>query len=66
MEMSTCNQVDLESLGPWDSWPTMPKDFPGTGAELLNLIVGSLKLEQDSSLPHLRRRLWVSSGNKLI
>ena len=26
-KMSTCNQLDLESLG---SWPTMPKNFPGT------------------------------------
>jgi hypothetical protein len=28
--MSTCNRVDLESLG---SWPIMPKNFPGIGLE---------------------------------
>ena len=27
-KMSTCNRLDLESLG---SWPTMPKNFPGIG-----------------------------------
>ena len=27
-KMSTCNRLDLESPG---SWPTMPKNFPGTG-----------------------------------
>ena len=27
-KMSTCNQLDLESLG---SWPTMPKNFLGIG-----------------------------------
>ena len=29
-KMSTRNRLDLESLG---SWPTMPKNFPGTGLE---------------------------------
>ena len=29
-KMSTCNRLDLESLG---SWPTMPKNFPGTVVE---------------------------------
>ena len=29
--MSTCNnQLDLEQLG---SWPTTPKNFPGTGID---------------------------------
>ena len=28
--MSTCNRLDLESLG---SWPTMPKNFPGTAED---------------------------------
>ena len=32
--MSTCHQLDLESLG---SWPTMPKIFPGTGSHCLVL-----------------------------
>ena len=27
-KMSTCSQLDLESL---ESWPTMSKNFPGTG-----------------------------------
>ena len=30
-KMSTCNRLDLESLG---SWPTMPKNFPGTDVGL--------------------------------
>ena len=30
--MSTCNQLDLESLG---SWPTMPKNFSGTRVEAM-------------------------------
>ena len=28
--MSTCNPLDLESLG---SWPTMSKNFPGTALD---------------------------------
>jgi hypothetical protein len=33
-KMSTCNRLDLESLG---SWPTMPKNFPGTETRVFNL-----------------------------
>ena len=29
-KMSTCNRLDLESLG---SWPTMPKNFPGSDSD---------------------------------
>ena len=29
-KMSTSNRLDLESLG---SWPTMPKNFPGSGSQ---------------------------------
>ena len=33
--MSTCNRLDLESLG---SWPTMPKNFPGTSVDTTKLL----------------------------
>ena len=32
--MSTCNQLDLELQG---SWPTTPKNFPGTGVVVMPL-----------------------------
>ena len=37
--MSTCNQLDSESLG---FLPTMPENFPGTSLEALEPVIGEI------------------------
>ena len=52
--MSTCNRLDLELLG---SWPTMPKNLPGTG--LAHLPWLWISFHNTKSEPHFPLISWV-------
>ena len=56
--MSTCNRLELESLG---SWPTMPKNLPGTGT-----IGNSPKVSKNAYKYHLDRILHLQDSVKML
>ena len=60
--MSTCNWLDLKSLG---SWPTMPKNFLGTGAVIISASKKKNQAALEQKLPAITTMpinwYWTSS-----
>ena len=59
--MSTCTWLDLESLG---SWPTMPKNFVGTGCVALWIRRRGLAYWQPGGLPGMKPEIHYRARRK--